>query len=55
MSKVAEVHQRPFQAQKALSMSTEIHQNTLLSTGFAVSFAVKNDRENAVLERLARH
>jgi hypothetical protein len=30
-------------------MSTEIHQNPLLSTGFAV----KDDREKAVLERLA--
>jgi hypothetical protein len=34
-------------------MSREIHQITLLSTGFAVSFAVKRARENAVFERLA--
>jgi hypothetical protein len=33
-------------------MSTEIRQNPLLSTGFAVSFAVKDDREKAVFERL---
>jgi len=34
-------------------MSTEIHQNVLLSAGFAVSFAVKVDREKAGLEGLA--
>ncbi len=50
MSKVAAVHQRPFQAQIAPPMSIEINQNLLLSTGFAV----KNDRERAVLERLSR-
>ena len=30
------VHQRPFQAQNVAPMSTEIHQNPLLSIGFAV-------------------
>ncbi len=54
MSKVARVHQRPLQAQKAPPVSIEIHQNPLLSTGFAVSFAVKVDREKAVYERLSR-
>jgi hypothetical protein len=38
------------QAQNAPPTSTEIHQNPLLSTGFAVSFAVKDDREKALLE-----
>jgi hypothetical protein len=45
-----EVHQRPFQAQKGPSMSTTIHQNLLLSIGFAVSFAVKNDQEKSVFK-----
>jgi len=34
-------------------MFAAIHQNPLLSTGFAVSFAVKKDQEKAVFERLA--
>jgi len=34
-------------------MSAAIHQNPLLSTGFAVSFAVNVDREKAVLKGLA--
>jgi hypothetical protein len=50
MSKVAEVHQCPFQAQKTPLMSTEIHQNPLLST----RFAVRENREKTVLERLSR-
>jgi hypothetical protein len=46
------ITQRPFQAQNTPPLSTEIHQNPLLSVGFAVSFAVKVDREKALLERL---
>ena len=34
-------------------MSTVIHENPLLSTGFAVSFAVKGDRKNAGCERVS--
>jgi hypothetical protein len=41
LSKVAQIHRRPFQAQNAPQVSTEIHQNPLLFTGFTVSFAVK--------------
>ena len=50
MSKVAAVYQHAFQAQKSPPMSTKIHQHPLLSTGFAV----KVDREEAVLEGLAQ-
>jgi hypothetical protein len=35
-------------------MFTEIHQIPLLSVGFAVSFAVKRERENAVFKGLFR-
>ena len=48
------VHQRPFHAQNAPSMSIEIHQNPLLSTNFAVSFAVKEDLEKAVYKGVFR-
>ena len=34
-------------------MPIEIHQNPLLSAGFAVSFAVKGDWKNAVCERVS--
>src|SRR2546421_8991425 len=34
-------------------ISTAIHRNPLLSTGFAVSFAVKGDWKNAVCERVS--
>ena len=43
-----EVHQRPFHAQKALPTSIEIHQNLLMSVGFAVSFSRENTRYKLV-------
>src|SRR5258707_13263960 len=45
--------QRPSSAPQADPTSPHIHLYLLLSTGFAISFAVRGDRKNAVCERVS--